>query len=65
LLIAAQAAAAIAGRDFATPDDVKEVADFVIPHRLIVAPDAEIEGVTAAAVLHDILATIPVPRPTQ
>jgi MoxR-like ATPase len=63
LLIAAQAAAAIAGRDFATPDDVKEVADFVIPHRLIVAPDAEIEGVTAPAILRDILATIPVPRP--
>jgi MoxR-like ATPase len=62
LLIAAQAAAAIAGRDFATPDDVKEVADFVIPHRLIVAPDAEIEGVTAPAILRDILATIPVPR---
>jgi MoxR-like ATPase len=65
LLIAAQAAAAIAGRDFATPDDVKEVADFVIPHRLIVAPDAEIEGVTASAVLHDVLATIPVPRPVS
>jgi MoxR-like ATPase len=65
LLIAAQAAAAIAGRDFATPDDVKEVAEFVIPHRLIVAPDAEIEGVTAPAVLHDILATIPVPRPVS
>jgi MoxR-like ATPase len=62
LLIAAQAAAAIAGRDFATPDDVKEVAEFVIPHRLIVAPDAEIEGVTAPAILRDILATIPVPR---
>jgi MoxR-like ATPase len=63
LLVAAQAAAAIAGRDFATPDDVKEVAEFVIPHRLIVAPDAEIEGVTAPAILRDILATIPVPRP--
>jgi MoxR-like ATPase len=62
LLIAAQAAAAIAGRDFATPDDVKEVAEFVIPHRLILAPDAEIEGVTAPAILRDILATIPVPR---
>jgi MoxR-like ATPase len=65
LLIAAQATAAIAGRDFATPDDVKEVADFVIPHRLIVAPDAEIEGVTASAVLHDVLTTIPVPRPVS
>ncbi|HZY95617.1 MAG TPA: MoxR family ATPase [Candidatus Cybelea sp.] len=62
LLIAAQAAAAIVGRDFATPDDVKDVADFVIPHRLIVAPDAEIEGTSAHDILLEILTTIPVPR---
>jgi MoxR-like ATPase len=62
LLTAAQAEAAIQGRDFATPDDVKDVADFVIPHRLIVAPDAEIEGISAHAVLREILVTIPVPR---
>jgi MoxR-like ATPase len=62
LLTAAQAAAAIAGRDFATPDDVKDVADFVIPHRLIVSPDAEIEGVTAHDVLRDVFAAVPVPR---
>jgi MoxR-like ATPase len=62
LLVAAQAAAAIAGRDFATPDDVKDVADFVIPHRLIVAPDAEIEGISAHDILREILTTIPVPR---
>jgi len=62
LLAAAQAAAAIAGRDFATPDDVKDVADLVIPHRLIVAPDAEIEGISAKDILRDVLAQIPVPR---
>jgi MoxR-like ATPase len=62
LLIAAQAAAAIVGRDFATPDDVKDVADFVIPHRLIVAPDAEIEGTSAHDILLEVLTTIPVPR---
>ncbi len=62
LLTASRAAAAIAGRDFATPDDVKEIADFVIPHRLIVAPDAEIEGISARNVVRDILATVPVPR---
>ena len=50
------------GRDFATPDDVKDVAPLVVPHRLIVAPDAEIEGITALDVVRDILATIPVPR---
>jgi MoxR-like ATPase len=62
LLVAAQAAAAIAGRDFATPDDVKDVAEFVIPHRLIVAPDAEIEGISAQNVLREVLAAVPVPR---
>jgi len=62
LLLASQAAAAIDGRTFATPDDVKNVAPCVLPHRLIVAPDAEIEGITAADVLHEILATVPVPR---
>jgi MoxR-like ATPase len=62
LLTATQAAAAIEGRDFATPDDVKDVADFVISHRLIVAPDAEIEGVSARDVLRDVLAGVPVPR---
>ena len=62
LLAASQAAAAIAGRDFVTPDDVKEVSDLVIPHRLIVAPDAEIEGISARDVVREILAALPVPR---
>jgi MoxR-like ATPase len=62
LLTAAQANAAIEGRDFAAPDDVKGVAGFVIPHRLIVAPDAEIEGISAADILQEVLAAVPVPR---
>jgi len=62
LLLASQAAAAIAGRTFVTPDDVKDAAPLVLPHRLIVAPNAEIEGVAAADVLREILATVPVPR---
>jgi MoxR-like ATPase len=62
LLLASQAAAAIDGRAFATPDDVKEIAPLVLPHRLIVAPDAEIEGIGAAAVIAEIFATVPVPR---
>ncbi len=64
LLVASQAAAAIDGRDFVTPDDVKSVAGLVLPHRLIVAPDAEIEGVSAAAIVREVLASIPVPRGT-
>ena len=62
LLVAAQAAAAIDGRAFATPDDVKDVAAFVVPHRLIVAPQAEIDGVRAGAIVAEILQTVPVPR---
>jgi MoxR-like ATPase len=62
LLGATQAAAAIDGRDFATPDDVKSVAPFVLPHRVIVRPEAEIEGVTAERVLERILGAVEVPK---
>jgi MoxR-like ATPase len=62
LLGAAQAAAAIEGRDFATPDDVKSVAPIVLPHRTIVRPEAEIEGVTADKVIERILAAVDVPK---
>ncbi len=62
LLIAAQAAAAIEGRAFATPDDVKSVAPLVLAHRLIVRPEAEIEGTTAANVVDRILAGVDVPK---
>jgi MoxR-like ATPase len=62
LLFASQAAAAIDDRDYATPDDVKNVAPLVIPHRLIVQPEAEIEGVRANDVLTEILTSVPVPR---
>jgi MoxR-like ATPase len=61
LLAAAQAAAAIEGRDFAAPDDVKSVAPLVLPHRLIVRPEAEIEGITAERVLERILAGVDLP----
>ncbi len=62
LLHASQAAAAMEGREFVTPDDVKDVAPLVIPHRLIVQPEAEIEGIDAAAVLAEVLHSVPVPR---
>lgn len=62
LLLAAQAAAAIDARSYATPDDVKSVAPFVLPHRLIVQPQAEIDGVRAASVLEEVLQSVPVPR---
>ena len=62
LLLASQVAAAIAGRAFATPDDVKDVAPIVLPHRVLVAPETEIEGVRASDVIRDVLANVPVPR---
>ncbi len=62
LLAASQAAAAIEGRDFATPDDVKSAAPLVLPHRLIVRPEAEIEGATAERILERILAAVDVPK---
>ena len=48
-MLASQAAAAIAGRTFVTPDDVKDVAAGVVPHRLIVATDAYTGGRRHAA----------------
>ncbi len=62
LLLAAQAAAAMDGRGFATPDDVKDVAPLVLPHRVIVQPEAEIEGATGASAIAEILGSVPVPR---
>jgi MoxR-like ATPase len=62
LLVAGQTAAAIDGRDFVTPDDVKDVAQMVLAHRLIVHAHAEIEGLNANEILDGILRTVPVPR---
>ena len=62
LLLASQAAGAIDGRSYATPDDVKDVALLVLPHRVIVQPEAEIEGATGASVIAEVLQSVPVPR---
>ncbi len=64
LLLAAQAAAAIDGRDYATPDDVKSVAKIVLSHRLLLQPQAEIDGVRTGDVVEQVLASVPVPRET-
>ena len=62
LLVAAQAAAAIEDVAFATPDNVKDAARFVLPHRLLVRPEAEVEGVTADDVIRRVLDSVPVPK---
>ena len=56
-----QARAALNGRDFVTPDDVKELALPVLSHRLIVASNARLRGRTAGQVLREILAGASVP----
>jgi MoxR-like ATPase len=63
LLRAAQAYAACAGRHYVVPDDVKATAEAVLTHRLVLAAQAEVRGVTAAAVLAEILDTVRIPSP--
>ncbi|MDI1477556.1 MoxR family ATPase [Polyangium sp. y55x31] len=62
LLGSARARAASEGRDFVSPDDVKALAPAVLRHRLILHPDAEIEGTSADDCVEDILREAKVPR---
>jgi MoxR-like ATPase len=62
LLASAKARAALRGRDFATPDDVKEVLPSVLNHRLLLRAEAEVEGLTADDVLRQVLERVQVPR---
>ena len=50
------------GRSFATPDDVKALAQSTLAHRLSLRPEAELEGLTARTVLDSLLQQVPVPR---
>jgi MoxR-like ATPase len=62
LLLASRVQAAMAGRDFVTPDDVKSMAASVLEHRLILRPEYEIEGLTGTEVIRKTLDTLAVPR---
>ena len=61
LLGAARANAALALRDYVTPDDVKAMAPAVLEHRLILRPEFEVEGLTVEEAVKKILASVPVP----
>ncbi len=61
LYAAAQALAAIRGRDFAIPDDVKTLAVPILGHRLFLTADSEMRGRTTADVVTQLLARVPVP----
>ncbi len=50
------------GRDFVTPDDIKVMAQPVLEHRIILRPEFEIEGLSVAEVIQQILQQIAVPR---
>jgi len=62
LLRAARAAAAVSGRAYVTPDDVKEMAPLVLSHRLILQPEAELQGRTPTEIITRALHSVPVPR---
>ena len=62
LLLASRANAALAGRDFVTPDDVKSLSEAVLGHRLVLRPEYEIEGTTISEVVGRILEQVAVPR---
>ncbi len=58
---ASQALAAMRGRSFVLPDDVKYLAPFVLTHRLVISPQTRLRGRTPEAVLADIIESVPVP----
>lgn len=62
ILNAAKGFAAIRGRDFVTPEDIKEAAIPVLQHRVIVTPEREMEGLTSTEIIKQIIESIEIPR---
>jgi MoxR-like ATPase len=62
LLLASKALAALEGRDFVTPDDVRFLAPPALRHRVVLRAEAEIEGQTPDSAIARVLARVPVPR---
>ncbi len=62
LLNAAKGFAAIRGRDFVTPEDIKDAAVPVLRHRVIVSPEREMEGISAEEIIKQIIETVEIPR---
>ena len=61
LFRAAQANALVGGRDYVTPDDVKELAYSTLGHRIIISPSAQVRSVSSLTVVEDVLDRVPVP----
>lgn len=62
ILQASKAFAAMSGRDFVTPEDIKRAAVPVLQHRVIVTPEREMEGVTTKQIIKQIIETVEIPR---
>jgi MoxR-like ATPase len=62
LMKLSQAKAAVAGRDYVLPDDVKDVAVSALAHRLILKPDPWIKGIKTQVIVEKVLTTVPVPK---
>lgn len=62
ILKASKAFAAICGRDFVTPEDIKKIAIPVLHHRIIVTPEREMEGLTGKHIINQIIESVEIPR---
>ncbi|WP_286779093.1 MULTISPECIES: AAA family ATPase [Sphingobacterium] len=62
LLESAKASAALTGRDFVTPEDIRRVASAVLGHRVMLTPEREMEGFTTAYVIDQIINSVEIPR---
>jgi len=62
LMVFSKAIAAVDGRDYIIPDDVKQAALPVLRHRIVLKPEADLEGITPDQVLQDVLRTVEIPR---
>ncbi|TMM56244.1 MoxR family ATPase [Maribacter algarum] len=62
VLKASKAFAAINGRDFVTPEDIKQIAIPVLQHRVIITPEREMEGITSTQIINDILQSVEIPK---
>ena len=62
ILNAAKGFAALRGRDFVTPDDIKDAAIPVLQHRVVVTPEREMEGITTTEIIKQIVDSVEIPR---
>jgi MoxR-like ATPase len=62
LMAVSKALAAMDGRDYVIPDDIKAAARPVLRHRIVLRPEADLEGITPDQVLQDVLRAVEVPK---